>query len=95
MAERTFRDDAGQWWRVREVRAVEPCLLPASYCAGWLTFAGEDGSKRRLAPVPDGWQQFSEDALQALARLARPAPSSEELGVLERVESGSAEAGAD
>ena len=93
MTERTFRDDAGRWWRVREVRAVDPCLLPASYCDGWLTFAGEDGAKRRLAPVPDDWVRFSEDALRSLVGLARPAPGSEELQALERAEDGSAASG--
>lgn len=95
MSERTFRDEAGRWWRVREVRAVDPCLLPASYCAGWLTFAGEDGAKRRLAPIPADWDRCSDDTLQALARLARPAPASEELRVLESAEGGGAEARGD
>ena len=93
MAERTFRDDAGRWWRVREVRAVDPCLLPAAYCEGWLTFAGEDGGKRRLAPVPAAWEELSEEALRALVVVARPAPGSDDVGAFERAEDGSAAAG--
>jgi hypothetical protein len=88
MADRTIleRKGAQRWWRVREVRGVDPCLLPASYCAGWLTFECEDGARRRLAPIPRGWDDLSETALQALLALARPATDAAELRTLEASE---------
>jgi hypothetical protein len=39
---------------------------------GWLCFeAGSD--KRRLAPVPAGWDGFPEEKLNLLYRMAKPA----------------------
>lgn len=36
--------------------------LPGSYGTGWLCFES-DGEKRRLAPVPDGWEAADDDSL--------------------------------
>lgn len=36
--------------------------LPGSYGTGWLCFES-DGEKRRLAPVPDGWETSDDECL--------------------------------
>ena len=40
---------------------------------GWLAFES-DGEKRRLAPVPDAWEELSANALEKLCREAIVAP---------------------
>ena len=40
--------------------------------AGWLCFLSET-EKRRLAPIPAGWQQLGDDALRELLVAAKPA----------------------
>jgi hypothetical protein len=40
---------------------------------GWLAFES-DGEKRRLAPVPDAWEELSADTLEKLCREAIVAP---------------------
>lgn len=39
---------------------------------GWLVFKSDDG-RRRLAPIVDGWDTFSDEELNQLCRLATPA----------------------
>lgn len=40
---------------------------------GWLAFESET-EKRRLAPIPEGWTELSDQALAALCARATPAP---------------------
>jgi len=40
---------------------------------GWLTFESPD-EKRRLAPIPSGWESLSDDELYALWLAARVVP---------------------
>ena len=53
--------------RVSALRAT----VSSGYEQGWLTFESA-GEKRRLAPVPQGWQDFSLERLELLCRLAQP-----------------------
>ena len=68
---RQFRDAAGVEWQVhltdRTIAAEHrrDHLLPAEYREGWLVFES-DTEKRRLAPVPEGWSDLSDEALSAL-----------------------------
>jgi hypothetical protein len=46
-------------------------LVPGELQAGWLAFqCGED--RRRLAPVPNGWAEMSDDALLRVMLSAPP-----------------------
>ncbi|MGQ0713119.1 MAG: hypothetical protein ACT4PJ_05235 [Gemmatimonadaceae bacterium] len=77
MAYTEFTDRAGRCWRVwRTVPRVAELLttLPADWKDGWLTFES-DGEKRRLAPVPSGWEDFPPERLELLCKMARPASS--------------------
>ena len=67
---RQLRDDAGVEWMVYEVnpgagawRAVES--LPEGYRNGWLCFESPT-EKRRLTPLPAGWQDLPIEQLSGL-----------------------------
>lgn len=70
-----FSDREGKSWRVWHTRprlADALSKLPLDWKNGWLTFECE-GDKRRLAPVPPGWEDFSSARLDLLRRMAKPA----------------------
>jgi hypothetical protein len=52
-------------------------VVASEYSAGWLCFESE-GEKRRLAPVPDGWDEAGPDRLgtwlQAAKRVVKCGP---------------------
>ena len=67
---RQIRDAAGTEWMVYEVnpvvsewRAAES--LPDGYRNGWLCFESQT-EKRRLMPLPAGWQELPTERLSAL-----------------------------
>lgn len=72
---RQFRDAAGVEWQVYQTDRTEAAerrrdhLLPAEYREGWLVFESAT-EKRRLAPVPAGWSELSDDSLCALCAKA-------------------------
>ena len=75
MAYAEFSDREGKSWRVWYTRprlAEVLSRLPLEWKEGWLTFEC-DGDKRRLAPVPRGWEDFSSARLDLLRRMADPA----------------------
>ncbi|HJR68256.1 MAG TPA: hypothetical protein VJ802_17635 [Gemmatimonadaceae bacterium] len=75
MAYAEFSDREGRSWRVWHTRprlADVLSRLPAEWKDGWLTFEC-DADKRRLAPVPAGWEDFSSARLDLLRRMAEPA----------------------
>ena len=75
MAYAEFSDREGRCWRVWHTRprlAEVLSRLPSEWKDGWLTFEC-DGDKRRLAPVPRGWEDFSAPRLDLLRRMAEPA----------------------
>ncbi|HEY4130791.1 MAG TPA: hypothetical protein VGM50_09240 [Gemmatimonadaceae bacterium] len=63
----------------RGVRAERRMLLGkrigvrAELAHGWLCFRGA-GEKRRIAPIPDGWEDFDEAKLSAIVRTLPPTP---------------------
>ncbi len=74
MAYAEFPDREGRSWRVWHTRprlADVLSRLPLDWKGGWLTFECE-GEKRRLAPVPPGWEDFSPARLDLLRRMAEP-----------------------
>jgi hypothetical protein len=75
MAYAEFSDREGKSWRVWHTRprlADVLSKLPLDWKDGWLTFECE-GDKRRLAPFPPGWENFSPARLDLLRRMAEPA----------------------
>lgn len=86
---RAITDPQGRTWHVRSVFPSTihhtPACMPPDYRAGWLAF--ESGEmKRRLAPIPPGWDLAPDDVLRALlenateARRSTPSVGSKALG---------------
>lgn len=73
MPVRSFVDRAGVTWRVWATRPSRATVLSNDFADGWLTFESES-SVRRLAPVPDGWVEASDDRLYLMCRAAEPMP---------------------
>lgn len=86
---RTFADSAGVLWTVLRVEPepVSPTLerlretmpsAPRERRRPWLLFESKIGERRRLAPVPEGWNQSGNDQLLAvwctMAQSVPPAP---------------------
>ena len=66
---------AGADRRLTEQRRI---TLAGGYGAGWLTFESLD-EKRRLLPIPQGWEDIGQEELRALCRKARRIAKSENL----------------
>lgn len=69
MALRTFTSRDGVLWNVWNVvptlsTNTRRLTLGTGMADGWLCFEG-GGAKRRLIPVPAGWEAWTEDQLQA------------------------------
>jgi hypothetical protein len=70
---REFMDEAQVRWTAIAVRPSTSKSLNAPYQAGWLSF--DSGTEtRRLAPIPDGWAEASEEELRRLCAMATVAP---------------------
>lgn len=70
MALREFTDRRGNSWRVWATRPATGNVRPELQ-DGWLTF--EQGeTRRRLAPIPEGWAECSELELHRLCAIAAP-----------------------
>lgn len=54
-------------------RRARQATLLRSLEGGWLTFESE-AEKRRLVPIPAGWEQLPDPELERLRVLARPVP---------------------
>lgn len=83
MAVREFTDGAGRQWRAWDVTpdSIHPQtkvedFLAECFQGGWLVFETPDGAgKRRLCPLPFGWEQRADADLEALlarAEVLRP-----------------------
>lgn len=74
---RIFEDIRGKRWHAFAVRTsadtAERADLPDAFRAGWLVFESSD-EMRRVAPVPQGWEQLSSDELQELCHHAPASP---------------------
>jgi hypothetical protein len=73
MALREFDDGKGNLWRVWATRP-QSGRVREQFRGGWLTFepGGREASRRRLAPIPDGWEALSEFELRQLCIAAAP-----------------------
>jgi hypothetical protein len=73
---RVFEDASGTRW---DAYAIHPSAssgrvrLPEPYRNGWLAFESA-AEKRRLSPIPEGWQSLPDDALRALCGRAEIVP---------------------
>lgn len=57
--------------RVGDRRRRTPALMTPGLEAGWLCFETE-GAKRRLTPIPAGWEDAGDEQLHELVQRARP-----------------------
>ena len=74
MATRDFRDGNGLSWRVWSTVPISGAVINAGFDKGWLTFESATGALRRLAPVPAGWEDVSNERLDLLCRAATEVP---------------------
>ena len=85
---RELRDGHAVVWQVWDVRpswlaatkqvnaasaSARPLLQPA-LADGWLTFESASGERRRVVPIPDGWDALDDTGLDRLLTLATPIP---------------------
>lgn len=76
---RSFRDETGVEWEVREISDPTLSVVPRrllrhpAFGDGWLLFTS-DGERRRLAPYPADWHALSERELCSWCRKAQLAP---------------------
>lgn len=70
---REFVDSKGIVWRVWSTLPTSAVTLTSGFERGWLTFEC-DGCLRRLAPIPDGWDDLPENRLELLCSVATDVP---------------------
>ena len=73
MSHRIFTDSTGTDWQVWDVRpttTTESIQLRSEYAEGWLAFQSNLGRKR-LVPIPTGWEQLGDDTLCRLCSEAQ------------------------
>jgi hypothetical protein len=66
MGYREFVDSRAIVWKVWSTVPVAGAVLTPAMKSGWLTFESRTRSLRRLAPVPDDWEQLSAEQLEHL-----------------------------
>jgi hypothetical protein len=71
MAYREFTDEDGTSWRAWDTYPGSAANVRPGFEGGWLGFECE-AERRRLAPVPDGWEEASDDDLRAMLARAQP-----------------------
>ena len=76
----TFTDTVGVTWTVREITPspTPPKMLKVlgedRRRGGWLLFWSDEGEKRRLSPVPQGWDRLSRFELERWCMRATRVP---------------------
>ncbi|MFN2567691.1 MAG: hypothetical protein ABR499_22075 [Gemmatimonadaceae bacterium] len=70
VAMREFTDSAGLGWRVWPTTPRVGSVYDQSLRSGWLTFESATGSRRRLAPIPRGWEDATRERLELMCRAA-------------------------
>ena len=69
MAIREFTDSAGIAWRVWSTTPRTGTVYDESHKGGWLTFASLH-TRKRLAPIPRGWEEATTERLELMCRAA-------------------------
>lgn len=79
MALREFTDGTGCRWRVWDIRPEQMHKAARaedhlqSVISGWLAFESDESTeKRRLSPIPSGWETATDAQLERLLRQAEP-----------------------
>ena len=71
---RDFKDSDGNLWRVWDTRPTTSAVR-ASYRDGWLTFELDApvgrAVRKRLAPIPAGWERMPDGELRRLCAEAK------------------------
>ena len=70
MAYREFKDREGRRWRAWDTYPMKASLTEPEFREGWLCFEGVGAGKRRLAPIPERWDEAPEERLASLAKMA-------------------------
>ena len=69
---REINDENGSLWQVFDVHPTPGAgALNEKYVGGWLCFLSDKG-RRRVAPIPDGWEAMTDGALRRLLSVAPP-----------------------
>jgi hypothetical protein len=73
---REFTDSHGVAWRVWSVFPTNPSSVNNDLRDGWLSF--DSGTeRRRVGPIPKGWESFNDERLELALRVASPARRSD------------------
>lgn len=70
MAIRNFVDSAGLAWRVWPTMPQVGAIYDERLRSGWLTFENAAGERKRLAPIPGGWDEQPAERLDLMCRAA-------------------------
>ncbi|MFN2563729.1 MAG: hypothetical protein ABR499_01790 [Gemmatimonadaceae bacterium] len=73
MTLREFTDSEGVIWRVWNSTPLKRVTFDQRLQEGWLTFESTTGRKR-LAPIPHGWEEASIERLELMCRAAELVP---------------------
>jgi hypothetical protein len=76
MPYREFTDPDGAEWRAWETRPAAGANVRNALAGGWLSFQS-GRQRRRLAPVPEGWGEQSDEQLRAWLDAAEPQAEAE------------------
>lgn len=80
MAIRLFTDTQGVEWRVWSTVPSNAGSVAPELREGWLSF--DSGSqRRRVGPIPPGWETVSDERLELLCRVATPTRWSDPFGI--------------
>jgi hypothetical protein len=71
MAQREFTDSHGTHWLVWSTTPTQGSVLVSDMREGWLTFES-DRERRRLVPIPRGWEEAAAERLELYCRAADP-----------------------
>lgn len=71
MAYREFLDSEGVSWTVWDTYPTRPTTMEPDWRDGWLTFQS-GATRRRLAPIPQGWAEALPSRLELLCKAAEP-----------------------
>lgn len=69
MPVKSFVDREGRRWEVWSTTPAKAALIARELAGGWLTFAS-GGVRRRLYPIPSGWEAASDERLDLMCRAA-------------------------